>query len=80
MKQNVISRTVEQKQDSKWVETYYTEDVAMVCSELCNRLIAKKMHHCKWITTIREVNLYNGFTKIYVNYGNGTRDIFVVPR
>lgn len=78
---NVVCRIFEEKApNGMYRETYYTEDKLSVYEELSNRLIAKKIDHCKWITSVRKVSLYNGFEKIYVSYDNHTRDIFIVER
>ncbi len=80
MKEYKAHRTMYKKEGEKWVAMLTTYDELSVYKELSNRIIAKKIEQCKWITSIRSINHYNGWKTIYMYYGNGTKDAFLVER
>lgn len=78
MKQEQVKREYQEKKTGKYITTFTDTDELTVYQELAQRLIAKKINGCKWITTIRRNNLYNGYSKIIITYDNGGRDVFTV--
>ena len=71
-------RIIEERTGRKWIETAVYTDAAEVYNSLSHDLIGKKLNKCTWIKSIKKTPLYNGTDKIVVDYGNGTRSIYIV--
>lgn len=70
--------TVYIKENNKYIETYATTDAETIYRRLTEELIAKKINCCKWIQSIKRVNLYNGFQKITVHETNGIKAEYII--
>lgn len=70
--------TVYIKENKKYIETYTTTDTIIIYQRLTNTLIAKKINACKWIQSIKRVNLYNGYQKIIVIENNGCKSEYII--
>ena len=70
--------TVYIKDGKNYVETYTTTDPANIYQRLTNTLIAKKINCCKWVRSIKRVNLYNGYQKITVLQDNGVKEEYTI--
>lgn len=70
--------TVYIKDGKNYVETYSSTDPETIYKRLTSCLIAKKINCCKWIRSIKRVNLYNGYQKITVLQDNGVKDEYIV--
>ena len=75
---NQVSCVVEVKEGKKWGTSLVIENPVEVYERLAQEMIAKKINACKYITSIKRVNLYNGFQRITVNYNNGVRAIYTI--
>lgn len=69
--------TVYIKDGKNLKETYSTNDPLIIYQRLSNSLIAKKINCCKWIKSIKRINMYNGFQKILI-YEIGGVSEFVI--
>ena len=65
--------TVYIKDGKNYIETYSTVDPVIVYQRLTGALIAKKINCCKWVRSIKRVNLYTGYQKITVVQDNGVK-------
>jgi hypothetical protein len=74
----MVKYEVETKEKSKWVIKNECTDEKEVYKQLTHDLISKKLNNCTYIKSIKRVQLYNGFIKIYVNYDNQVRRIYTV--
>ena len=67
--------TIKLERQSKIKKTYVTTstetDAATVYAELAAALIAKKIHKCTYIKSIKEWTNYNGTRTVIVNYDGG---------
>ena len=70
--------TVYIKENNKYIETYATTDAETIYKRLAEELIAKKINCCKWIQSIKRVNLYNGYQKITVHETNGIKAEYII--
>ena len=73
-----ISRIVELKTSKGW-EVHHTEtEKTEIYEALARDLIAKKIHHCTYIKSIKRVCNYDGTQTITVTYDNNCRSIYTV--
>ena len=70
--------TVYVKESGKYTETYTTTEPEAIYRRLTEELIAKKINACKWIQSIKRVNLYNGYQKITVIETNGIKAEYII--
>ena len=70
--------TVYIKDGKNYIETYTTTDLETIYRRLANTLIAKKINCCKYVQSIKRVNLYNGFQKITVFENNGCKEEYII--
>ena len=70
--------TVYIKDGKNYIETYATTDPVNIYQRLTNTLIAKKINCCKWVKSIKRVNLYNGYQKITVLQDNGVKEEYII--
>lgn len=70
--------TVYIKENNKYIETYATTDPETIYRRLTEELIAKKINCCKWIQSIKRVNLYTGYQKITVHETNGIKAEYII--
>jgi hypothetical protein len=70
--------TVYVKENNKYIETYTTTDAETIYRRLTEELIAKKINCCKWIQSIKRVNLYTGYQKITVHETNGIKAEYII--
>ena len=73
-----ISRICYAKEDNTWIETFKETDVAAVEHWLLNDLIAKKMHKCKYIKSIKEHCNYDGTRTFTIYYDNNVKNVYTV--
>ena len=73
-----ISMTNYVKSGRTWEESYRNTNPADVYESLSLALINKKIHACKYITSIKRVNNYDGTQAITVNYDNGVKTVYIV--
>lgn len=64
---------VEVKNGAKWEQSYYTTSPEEIYKGLMQQLIAKKLHKCTYIRSIKEIPLYDGTRKIIVYYDNSVK-------
>lgn len=69
--------TVYIKDGKNYRETYQTNDPLIIYQRLANTLIAKKINCCKWVKSIKRVNMYNGYQKILVYEINGISEFII---
>ena len=67
----------------KWFEqdntcTWETNDPAEIHKDLMNDLIAKKLHKCTYIRSIKDRPNYDGTRTITVYHDNGCKRVYVV--
>lgn len=70
--------TVYIRENNKYIETYATTDPETIYRRLTNTLIAKKINCCKWVRSIKRVNLYNGYQQITVLENNGCKEEYII--
>ncbi len=68
----------EEKQGREYVTTWETEDAAQVYEDFAHELIAKKIHACTWIKSIKRMPLYTGFDRFIVTYDHGGRRVYTI--
>ena len=49
-----LARICYKKEGKKWIQTYKETEVALIEKWLLNDIIAKKMHGCTYINSIKE--------------------------
>ena len=70
--------TVYIKDSKNYIETYSSSDPETIYKRLTAELIAKKINCCKWVKSIKRVNLYNGYQKITVLQENGVKSEYII--
>lgn len=70
--------TVYIKDGKNYIETYTTTDALIIYQRLTNALISKKINDCKWIRSIKRVNLYTGYQKITVFENNDCKSEYII--
>ncbi len=73
-----INVTTEVKKGKTYEATHTNDNVAEVYERLAQDLISKKLNGCRWIKSIKRVQLYNGFVKIIVTYDNDCRNTYTI--
>jgi hypothetical protein len=73
-----INVTTEVKKGKTYEATYTNDNAAEVYERLAQDLISKKLNECRWIKSIKRVQLYNGFVKIIVTYDNDCRNTYTI--
>lgn len=73
-----IQVIVERKSGGKWETTFASDDQSKVYEELAKDLIAKKIHKCTYIKTIKDVCNYDGTRDIAITYDNNVRRIYTI--
>ena len=66
------------KSGRTWNESYRNTNPAEVYESLSIALINKKIHACKYITSIKRVNNYDGTQTITVMYDNDVKTVYIV--
>ena len=61
------------------VTTFETTDPSTIWERLAQDLIAKKMHKCSYIRSIKDVNNYDGTRTITVYEDNGYKGVYTIP-
>lgn len=77
MKKSTICEKYEKKVDGKWVETYYTEDEAIVYRALAHCLRAQYIGKVNWITRITDRPNYDDTNTMVIYEENGGRRTIV---
>lgn len=70
--------TVYIKNGKNYIETYSSNDPETIYKRLSGEMIAKKLNCCKWIKSIKRVNLYNGYQKIIVLQENNIKSEYII--
>ena len=73
-----INRTVELKNGRNWEVHHVETDAAEIYEALARDLIAKKLHKCTYIKSIKHVCNYDGTQTITITYDNNCRSIYTV--
>lgn len=73
-----ISMTNLVKEGRTWKESYINNNPADVYESLAHALIAKKLHACSYIKSIKRTNNYDGTQTVTVNYDNGVKTVYIV--
>jgi len=73
-----ISMTNYTKEGRTWKESYTNNNPADVYESLSLALIAKKIHSCSYIKSIKRISNYDGTQTITVNYDNGVKTVYIV--
>lgn len=73
-----IQAIIEVKDNNKWSVTHTITDKGEVYERLANDLISKKICACRYIRSIKRVQLYTGFVHIIVCYDNNCRCTYTV--
>lgn len=71
-------RRIEVKQGKKWIESYTTNDTNEINRSLAHDMIAKKLHSCTYIKSIKDRCNYDGTRTITVTYDNDCRSIYCI--
>lgn len=66
------------KDGKNYVETFSSNDTAIIYQHLARALISKKINGCKWIRSIKRENLYNGYQKITVFVDYDCKDEYII--
>lgn len=82
MKGDKVMREIKQIVEKKVGRAYEVQtvitDKATIHESLMKELIAKKLHQCRWIKSIRDSCNYDGTRDITVTYDNGFRSVYTV--
>lgn len=70
--------TIYIKENNKYTKSRTITDAGEIYERLAQSLIAKKIHCCKWIKSIKRVNLYNGFQRITITEINGLKTEYII--
>ncbi len=73
-----IKRVIYKKDNNKWCETMTVTDEQTIYKALATDLVAKKIHKCLWIKSIREYSNYDGTRTITVYYDNDCKSVYTV--
>lgn len=73
-----IKRVVYNKDNSKWREVMTVTNKEDIYKSLATDIIAKKIHKCLWIKSIRDVSNYDGTRNITVYYDNECKCVYTV--
>lgn len=73
MNENRIYMSIEEKINGKYQEIRCVTDLAEVEHNLMHDLIAKKLHACTYIRSIKDRTNYDGTRTIIVTYTNNVR-------
>lgn len=76
MNENRIYMSIEEKINGKYQEIRRVTDPAEVEHDLMHDLIAKKLHSCTYIKSIKDRTNYDGTRTITVTYTNNVRRIY----
>lgn len=70
--------TIQIKNGREWETSNIITDKETIHRYLSHDLIAKKLHSCKYITSIRDRTNYDGTRTIIVSYTDGVRRIYII--
>ena len=70
--------TIYIKENKKYIETFSSTDPATIYQSLASALIWEKINACKWITSIKRENLYNGYVKIIVSVNHDCKEEYII--
>ena len=73
-----IARICFVKEGKTWKETYKTTDVKEVEKQLLSDIVAKKMHGCTYIKSIKEICNYDGTRTFTIYFNNNTKNVYTV--
>lgn len=73
-----IKRVVYSKVNNKWCETITVTDEQAIYKALATDIIAKKIHKCLWIKSIRDYSNYDGTRTITVYYDSNCKSVYTV--
>lgn len=73
-----IKRITYLKEGNAWKECFTETDPAEVEHRLLADIVAKKMHKCTYITSIKERTNYDGTRTFTVYYSNATKSVYTV--
>ena len=73
-----IKRVIYDKIDNKWCEVMTVTDKEDIYKSLATDIIAKKIHKCLWIKSIRDMSNYDGTRNITVYYDNDCKSVYTV--
>lgn len=76
MNENRIYMSIEEKNNGKYQEIRRVTDPAEVEHDLMHDLIAKKLHACTYIRSIKDRTNYDGTRTITITYTNDVRRIY----
>ena len=68
-----VKLVFEEKRGREYIPTWETDDVNRIYEDLTHELISKKICGCTYIKSITRKQLYNGFIRVTVAYGDGRR-------
>jgi hypothetical protein len=77
-KMKEINKIVEIKNGRKWETERVITEESEVYKSLAHDLIAKKIHACTYIKSIKRICNYDGTQTITVTYNNDCRSIYTV--
>lgn len=73
-----ISMTNYVKNGRNWEAAYTNTNPAEVYKSLAHALIAKKIHECRYIKSIKQASNYDGTQTITVYHDNGVKTVYIV--
>ena len=73
-----IARICFVKEGNTWKQTFKETDVARVEHSLLNDLVAKKMHKCTYVKSIKESCNYDGTRTFTIYYDNNVKNVYTV--
>lgn len=69
---------IEKKNGKTWETVNVYTDPVKIYESLSKDMIAKKLHKCTYIKTIKDVCNYDGTRDITITYDNGVRRIYTI--
>lgn len=76
MKKEVM--IIEKRNGKTWETVNVYTDPVKIYESLAKDMIAKKLHKCTYIKTIKDVCNYDGTRNITVAYDNGVRRVYTI--
>ena len=73
--QKLVHKTPSQR---VWVDESINDNPEQVYSSLAKDMVAKKLHKCGYIQSIRERSNYDGTRDVTVTYDNGVRRVYTI--
>lgn len=73
-----IKRIIYNRDNNKWRKVMTVTNKEDIYKSLATDIIAKKIHKCLWVKSIRDVSNYDGTRNISVYYNNSCKAVYTV--